>query len=153
MTNDYAHATGAPRTISLDGVDYKVPRLRPRDLGAMQQFVKERVPNPKVEARRLMEGLPDAVAIHIWDQAVEEARDWPPPLGSPQATAILMSAEGQAMFLHLLLSRTTADFTEEKARELAERISVGDMERLIDLSRPGEPGDPKAAGAGTTVAT
>jgi hypothetical protein len=151
MTDDYARATGQPRTIELAGVIYRVSRLRPSIVGELGAWLKEVVPNPREEARGYMVGLSDEVAKHVWTLAVQEARDWPPSLFSERGEELLLTTfEGQARLLYALLRREAADLTLEKARELADRLEEADFDRLLELALPAEVGDPKAPAATPT---
>jgi hypothetical protein len=141
--DDLATLTAASRRITLDDVDYQVPRLTPRMAGRLQAWVKEQIPNPRTEAREHMQGQSDVVAMHIWDLAVEEARDWPPSLDSPEANALLMSPEGQAVFLLTIFGPSIAGFDLARAERIADRITLEDFNRLLQLVSPGEPSDPK----------
>jgi hypothetical protein len=143
MALDYARATGAPRTVTLAGRDYRVHKIRPRDLGELEAWFKDVTPDPRVEARKFMEGLPDAVAKHMWDRALEDARGWPPRLDSDAGSDLMSTPEGQARSLWLILRRGLPGMTLDEARDLADAISREDYEEVIALARPGDPGDPK----------
>jgi hypothetical protein len=146
MSRDLAEITAAPRTFTYGGDEYVVHKLRPRDLGEISAWLMDRTPNPKAEARKVIEGLTDAVAIHIWDQAVEEARDWPPTLDSPKGQAFLSTPDGQSFLVWVALRRSIPGFDRDRARDLSEKLTGEDFSRLMSLVNPGEPGDPKATG-------
>lgn len=147
---DYARSTGQPRTVTLDGRQYPVGKLRPADLGRIQAWFKEVVPNPLAEAKRFGEGLNDEVAKHLFTLAWEDAKNWPPQFGSDQATNLLCGPDGQAFFLHLVIGRHLPSFTLEDAQALTQRIDLDEFLAVQRLAAPGETGDPKAV---TTEAT
>jgi hypothetical protein len=149
---DIASLTAAPRAFRLDGAEYTVSPLTYADIGEIQAFFKDEVPDPRAEARRHMDGLPDAVAIHIWDRAVEAACDWPPRLGDPRATALLLSPRGMALVLRLALRRGHPGLDAAEYERLAGRMSRSDFDRLLGLAFDLEPADPKAAAATATPA-
>lgn len=148
MGNDYARATSQPRTVTLDGRDYRVSKLSPAIVGEIEAWLRERAPNPRAEAKAYMEGLPVEVQKHIWSEACIEAKSWPPSMDDDEGKRLLyLTAEGQARLLFAFLRRHAADFTLEKARDLAERVDQGDIGRVIEASSTEEIGDlrdPKA---------
>ena len=142
MAEDFARDTGQPKTITLDGCDYKVAKLTPRMLGELTEWLKSKVPNPKKEALEYMKGQSDEVAKHIWTGACAEAIDWPPDITSDLGRShLIFSFDGQVKLLTVLLRKHAADFTEAKASELADRLSIDDFGKLMALALPGEPGD------------
>jgi hypothetical protein len=145
--DDYARATGQPKTVTIRDVDYRVHKFRPRDLGEIEAWMKTRVANPREEARRYMEGLPDAVAKHVWDRALEASSDWPPTFENDAGQALLMSEEGMAFIVWVCLRRGIAGFTLDQARDLAETLDVDDVLALTEAAKPGEVGDPKVPAA------
>jgi hypothetical protein len=158
MAEGLAKATDATRTWTVDGVDYRVRKFRLRDWGEIEAWLADHVPDPWTIARRHMEGLPPDVAKHIWDRACADGEaNWPPSFDDPRARRLLLSPEGQTYYIFLALRRTVAGMTVERAREVADRLDDGDFERLMELTRPGDPEAPKAAtptgGAATNGAT
>ena len=142
--SDFARATQAPRDFTLDGKRYLVGKLTPRGLGDLQAYLKDAIEDPRIVARKQMEGLPDAVQVEIWRQACEAAKDWPPSIGDERSISQLLSAEGQARFLWVLFRRHNDGFTLERAREISDRYELGmeEFNRLMELAGPNEVGDP-----------
>jgi hypothetical protein len=147
--DDYSRACASPRTIEILGKRYLVGKLTPRGMGDLQAYLKDAVPDPRIKARELMEGLSDPVQIHIWNQAVEDAKHWPPAIQSEAGTELLLSEEGQARFLWVMLRQHNPGFTLERAREITREweMSAEDMGQFLGKSQPGELGDPKATTA------
>lgn len=148
---DLAIATGAERTVLVSGVTYRVPKLTPAILGRINAWLKDQVPNPKDRARERMAGLPDAVALAIWRDAVEEAKDWPPTFGTPKGDAYLMQFDGVTRVLYELLKITTPGFDLAAAELMMNAIGLEGINRIImlagtEIRDPVNPGadDPKA---------
>jgi hypothetical protein len=143
MSDDYGRAVAAPSAITLNGVTYRVAKQGPRIFGELQQFLKGYVPDPRIRAKEIIRDLPDAVALEIWREFSEEAKDWPPTLTSREGNLILTTTlEGAAMVIFLLLGKH-APMTMEKAREIAADLETGQINELIRLSMPEPDFDPK----------
>ncbi len=143
MSDDYGKAVAAPSTITLNGVTYRVAKQGPRIFGELQQFLKSYVPDPRMKAKEIIRDLPDAVALEIWKEYSEEAKDWPPTLDSREGNLILTTThEGAAMVVFLLLGKYTA-MTMEEARRIAADLESGQINELIGLSMPEIDFDPK----------
>lgn len=155
MAEDFARATAAPSTFTINGKPYFLGKLTPRSLGDIQAFLKEQVEDPRVRTRRLMEGLPDSVQLAMWQQACDEAKDWPPSLGDEGTFSLLLTEEGQARILWVALRRHNPGFTIEEARRISVEyeMSGDELNDLITRMSPREIGDPlsptREAEAGT----
>ena len=148
MSDDFARATGAPISLVLAGKEYLVYKLRPRDLGELEAWMKSVTPDPRLEVARLLKDVPEEVGKHMWDSACAEARDnWPPRFDTMEGQRLLSTAEGEARIVHQILKRGLAGFTLEAARDLAEQLSAEDIAALMRAAGPGEPGDPKSQAA------
>lgn len=148
--SDYAKATGQPRRVTLAGVEYSVPRMAPSILGELDAYLKSAVPDPRVEAKKFMEGLPDAVAIHIWDQATADAAYWPPRTLDERGQLLLLTTPGgQAQLVYSLLRRTIAGLTREQAGAIADALSTEDVVALLEAAMPEEFSPPKDEGEAT----
>jgi len=135
-SDDYAKATGSPSSIRINGSEYRVSKFTPRDIGDLQQWLKEQIPDPKVEARKLLEGLPDAVAIEIWKTQAEAAKDWPPTIGDDRAQDLLVTtSEGSARLLWVTL-RKHNQVDLEKARALAQEAEIETIQQVVRLASP-----------------
>lgn len=139
---DYARATSQPRTITIEGVDYRVSRWTPSILGEIQAWLKTQVPNPMETAKEFMKDLPESLQKEIWMQAREDAKEWPPDINSSIGQRLLVeTAEGTARLVYALLRRNAATLTLEKARDMADRMELSSIEELGKLAAPGEVGD------------
>ncbi len=144
MSDDYARATGSPRCIRINGSEYQVSKFTPRDIGDLQAWLKSEVPDPKLEARKLLEGLPDAVAIEVWRTMAEESKSWPPTIGDERGNQLLTStSEGIARLLWVSLRKfNRVDLP--KARELSEVVELSEINELVRLASPESADVPKA---------
>jgi hypothetical protein len=152
MSEDFGKAVGAPSRITLGGVDYVVAKQGPRIYGELQQFIKSFVPDPRVKAKEIIAGLPDAVALEIWREYSEEAKDWPLSLDSAAGNLILTTTqEGARQVVWSLLRRHNGSLTREKADEIADDLTMEQVSELIRLSMPEGAFDPKSPEPGTTT--
>jgi hypothetical protein len=150
-SEDYAKATAAPRYVTINGREYRVGKYGPRDIGDLEAWLKTQVPDPRLMARELCAGLPDAVALEVWRDLSAEAMNWPPDVTSRIGNKLLMNTwEGHARLVFASLSRHNADFTLDEARTLTK----ADCELAIEISNlswPEPTFDPKGQPAMTPV--
>lgn len=144
MPEDYAKAVGAAMMLTINGREYQVSKFTPRDIGDIQAWLKSEIPDPRLEARKMLDGLPDAVAISIWRTMAEEAKNWPPTLGDERANQLLTtSTEGVARLIWVTLRKHNG-IDLEKARELANTIEIDEVNELVRLASPESADVPKA---------
>ncbi len=154
MSDDYAKAAASPRGLRIGGAEYLVGKFTPRDLGDLGAWLKDQVPDPRLKARELCAGLSDAVALAIWRDLSDEARDWPPSIESYQGNRLLLGTyEGNARLLWVGLRRHNPGVTLEVAARLAEHITLDEVSALVRLGFPEETFDPKATPATEPMAT
>ncbi len=150
---DYARATDSTQTVEIDGKSWQVSRLTPRDMGDLQQFLREQIPNPRLLARDLCAGMSDEVAKHIWDDLNEEYRTWPPSFGTAEANRhLLHTLEGNARLLWVVLRRTHRNVDLERARELALDVDLEKINEVVSKALPEYARDPKARTPETAAA-
>lgn len=140
---DIALLTGAPRAITLDGAEYKVSPLRPRDLGELQAWIKDRVPHPIDALKPHLDGLDPAERQALLKEAYKEARDWPPSIGSDKGAGLL-ATEGRGKVLEVVLRRHQPGITPAEAEALAERITGAEFVAAMNLAFGREGEAPKA---------
>lgn len=131
---DLAIVTGVERNVLVAGELFRVPKFTPSIVGRINAWLKDQVPNPKDLARQRMEGLPDAVALAIWQDALQEAKEWPPAFGTPAGDAYLMRYDGASRILYELLSATTPGFTVDRAQQMIHQIGVEGLNHIIELA-------------------
>lgn len=151
MAEDYAKATAAPAFIMIGDVRYRVGKIGPRDKGDLEAYIKSQVPDPRLLAKELCAGLPDAVAIEVWRDLSMEAANWPPDLASRVGNKILIETwEGNAQLLYVILRRHNANFTIDDARAFTKNDDEL-AEQAFFMSLPEPTFDPKAQPATTPV--
>jgi hypothetical protein len=124
--------------------EYRVGKFGPRDIGDFEAWLKKQVPDPRLMARDLCAGLPDAVAIEVWRDLSAEAVNWPPTVESRIGNKLLMGThEGHALLVWVSLRRHNASFTIDQARELTRDNDQIALE-VARLSYPEPTFDPKA---------
>lgn len=151
MADDFAVAAASPRPIRIGGAEYLVGKFTPRDLGDLQAWLKEQVPDPRLKARELCRDLPDAVALQVWKDLREDALDWPPSFNSREGSWLLTTThEGAARVLWVLLRQHNEGVDLVRARELVKAVSQAELNLLIDMGFPEPTFDPKAPTTPTT---
>lgn len=120
-------------------------RLSPMALQEMVNVLRAKTPDPKLEAKKLIEGLPPEVAKHVWDSAMRDAPPWPPTLDSEAGKAALCSRDGMACVIYHALRKSHGNFTREQAAELADRIDFDEFGDLLAIVMPA--GDDDGEGA------
>ncbi len=153
-TEDYTRATDSTQAVEIDGKSWQVSKLTPRDIGDLQAFLREAVPNPRLMARDLCAGMSDELAKHIWDSLNEEYQAWPPTLGTAEGNQrILHTFEGNARLLWVVLRRHNRNVDLDRARELAEAVDLELISRVLVMALPEYALDPKARTATETPGT
>jgi hypothetical protein len=147
MSDDFSKATASPSVISLAGKEYKLGKFGPRDLGDLQAYIKDAVPDPRLMARELCAGLPDAVALAIWTDLSREAQDWPPAIESARGDRILMMTYGGAVRVLWVALRRHNRFDEKDAEELAKLVTQDELNEVVRRSFPEATFDPKSTAA------
>jgi hypothetical protein len=143
VSDDYAKATAAPGFIAINGREYRVGKFGPRDIGDFEAWLKTQVPDPRLVAKELCAGLPDAVAIEVWRDLSAEAMNWPPTVESRIGNKLLMGThEGHALLVWVSLRRHNASFTLDDARQLTKDNDDLALE-VARLSYPEPTFDPK----------
>ena len=142
--DDYAKAAGSPSTVKIGDRTFKLGKFTPRDLGDLQAFIKIRIPDPRLAARELCQGMSDAVALKIWNDLSLEALNWPPSLESRQGNELLMMThEGAATVLWVALRRHNK-VTEKECAELALDVTIDELAAVLSGGFPEPTFDPKS---------
>jgi hypothetical protein len=147
VSDDYAKATAAASFIEIGDVTYRVGKFGPRDIGDLEAWLKSQVPDPRLAAKDLCAGLPDAVAKEVWTDLSMEAANWPPSVDSRQGQKLLTQTwDGNAMLLWVSLRRHNASFSLEDAKRLTktdDEIAI----KVMLLAFPEATFDPKSQAA------
>jgi len=153
MSEHYDRATGSPGHMDIQGKRYLVGRYTPRDFGDLNGWLKEQWPDPRLKARELCQGMSDAVALQIWNDLKEEAKDWPLSIENGRGEQLFYTThEGAAMLLWVRLRRFNPSVTLEVAREMAKDITDEDLRELVRRGFPEETWLPKGEPLTTTTA-
>lgn len=152
-----ARLTGQPTTLEVDGERYDVHPLSFGDLGSLQAWIDGRRADPFATlAAQLGTGrFSVAQEKHMMALALEQATRPGPPLGTPEADAMLNTLEGYAEVLYLTIRKGRPGFTREDASRLLAALGegrLGQVRRTTDLDLVSDPKAPTPPGAGTTPA-
>jgi len=145
--------SNACRPVTLAGKQYPVRQLRLREWGELQAWLKSVAPSPVAVALKALAEVPDVpqpVQDALFRQAQDEARRWPPKVGSPAWINALEEIEGgRAMFLQAALAAGGTELDEEQADRIVDSATAGELGELLMICLFGEPSVPKGAGEAT----
>lgn len=87
-------------TEEIGGIKFRFSEVPISAMLAMQGWIRENCPHPLESIRPHLEGMPPAIATELAENARQEARDWPPKVGTGEGAAVLMGSEaGQVIVL------------------------------------------------------
>lgn len=159
--------TDAPQlTVPIAGHALQFSELTLAALGRLQAWIKQEIPHPIDAVKPHLAGLDPADRQALLDRAYDDARDWPPVLGTAAGAKALLEAEpGQIEAFHEGLLIHQPETTRDEARRLYKtllRDAAGAGGRtaarifavLFGAPDPerAEGGLPKGPAAGTAVA-
>ena len=137
MGYDMGRAVASPELVQIGEAKYMVSKLTARDMGDLQQFVKSKCPDPRLMARELCVGVPDVVALEIWRDLSDQAKDWPPQFGSMAATEVLnFTSEGIGYLLWVHLRRYNKHVDINEASRLAESVTDEEVNAVVRAAMP-----------------
>lgn len=91
---DLSQLTNQPeRTVEIGGKPYQFGELPIDALGRLQAWIKAHVPHPLDAVKGHLDGLSEADRRYLLEQARQEARQWPPVIGTAAGAAALLSTE------------------------------------------------------------
>jgi hypothetical protein len=130
--DNLATLTGQPRTMTVDGQDYKVHPLDLGDFGALQAWVDDQFPNPFAEVKKAfaLGGFNFEQQKYMLDLAMEKASKPRHLIGTPEADELLMSVEGYKRVLFLSIRKGDPSFTEADAEQLFAKMTFVDIAQL-----------------------
>lgn len=96
-------------------------------LGRLQGWLRANAPHPVSSLAGRLDGLSDADRRHLLDKAHEEARHWPPVIGSPAAARALLGSDAgliEVIYEGLLVHQpgSTRDDAARLVRALSRRV-------------------------------
>lgn len=116
---DLDDLTNQPSPIEIAGRTYLFSELPFESLGALQKWVKDNHPHPLRALRGQLDGFTDEEKAELLSQAREEAKHWPPVIGTARGAAALLRTEsGQMQALWVALKVHQPDTSEAEARRL-----------------------------------
>lgn len=150
MTSEQATNTAAP--ITLAGREYRVRQLSHAEWSVLQAWLRAKMPSPVAEALKGLVDLaargvdvPEDLRKWVMRQAHEEARFWPPRVGSyPWFGALTAFDGGPAKAVSVVLSACGYPTSEEEGDAIFVRATEQEMGRLWVTSLHGDLLDPKA---------
>lgn len=158
---DLVQVSGTPEDVELGGGTFSVRLLTMREWASVSAFIKKHIPSPVTnallaiqQAKNAGEPIGQAAQDELLDHAQRSALKWPPRLGTEAWFDAIGSIDGgDARLLYEVLSKTHLDFTEEKAKALAPKITGEEWGELIRVALFGTHPRPKGGGAETPPPT
>lgn len=157
MDSSIAGLTGQPRPFSANGADYRLHKLDAGDLGKVQAWCDRQRPDPfAVVATQLGIGRFNAAQEkYLLAEAIRQASEPKPRLGSAECGEMITSYEGFAYVFFLSVSKGDPAFTEEKAAEAIRGFNAAHILAITDALSldliKGDPDDPKASTSGAST--
>lgn len=137
--SNYAIHTGQNRTVTLGGTSYIVAQFGPASIGRLNAWIKSQFPDPRVEGQKraiAFKDLPE-LAKHVWEEAVNEARLWPPTIDDTVGqTALFTHSEGIALLVYTALGKHNGSITRDRAAEIAETITIEEVGAIFAAMLP-----------------
>ena len=148
MTESYYIDRLSNSGIEIDaaGRRIKVAQVTMRHQGELQAIIRETQPYPSTHAKKVIAGLPPAVATEIMKQAIKEDQFWPLPVASGDGINFLLASEKGQKMLFKVACQGANKFTEEQIDEIFLDLTAIEMNRIAVIAITGEDsiGDPKA---------
>lgn len=102
-------------------------------MAGLQAWIKERVPHPLEAIRDHLAHLPPAIAAELAERARQEAKSWPPEVGTEDGARVLTGTpDGQAECFYEGLKVHHPDVTRDDASRLYRQLR-----REVSKSRDG----------------
>ena len=122
MTLDQ-HADKPELTVTIGGNSYDFGEIPIESLAELQEWIRKNIPHPLEAIKPHLKGLPTDVAIGLTDRAREEAKDWPPEIGTAAGSAALLSKEsGQILALRVGLQKFHPEVDVRGAAQLYRQL-------------------------------
>jgi hypothetical protein len=151
---DLAQLTDAPTIVNVGGKDYAFSELTLASMGKLQGWIKSNFPHPLEAIKPHLEGFAAADRAYMIEAAQREAAYWPPAIGTPRASACLLtSPQGQTQVLYEGLKVHDPAATIEDADRLRRLLKRDEAKSLMVIGLifgtydPGDDEAPKDPGA------
>lgn len=154
-------ATNTPGPVTLAGREFLVRQLSHKEWSTLQAWLRASTPSPVAEAIRGLQELaakgvevPEELRKWAMSRAHEEARYWPPRVGSlPWFNALNSFDGGPGKAVSVVLTACGHETSEEEGEALFVRASAEEMGRFWVQSLHGDPPGPKATTGSTSPTT
>lgn len=125
MTADLTKLTDEPElAIIINGRLYHFSELPIAAIARLQTWVRANIPHPVDSLKGHLDGLPESVAIAMGQAARQEAKSWPPQVGTGAGAIALLSSEpGQVETLYEGLVAHQPGATREDAQRLYRELT------------------------------
>jgi hypothetical protein len=130
-----------PVKVSLAGKEYTVSELTLNDMAQLQEWVRSRVPHPLAAVKEHLAGLEPAERRMLLEKAYEAADEWPPRMGTPEFTNVIMSQAGLVFQVQLIIKKHLPGFTIEEAKVLSDQMSASELDLLHKTAMNVKPTD------------
>lgn len=143
---DLAQLTDQPTWIAIGGKSYGFSEIPFGGLGELQAWLKDNTPHPLRSLAGQLDGFSEEEKAELLRQAREDAKSWPPVVGTAAGAAALLATEaGQLRALWVALKVHQPATTLDEARRLYKALQ-GEAARLARARRGKAPaaGDAEA---------
>ena len=113
------HADKPELTIRSGGKEYNCGAIWQKERAELDAWLMKRVPHPLDAIKNHLEGLPASVVTDLTRAARQDAKHWPPQVGTAEGTEALLSTPGgQIEMLRVALQKFHSGATEVDAERL-----------------------------------
>ena len=122
---ELAQHTDRPElTVEIGGQSYDFGEILIGQRADLEAWIAKNIPHPLQALKGVLDGLPKEVAAQVAENARQEAKDWPPKIGTSAGSAALLSKEpGQILALYVGLQKFHPGTTAEQADRLYRQLS------------------------------
>ena len=121
-TDDLTIAAATPRTVKIGGEEFRLHFLTHADIASLQAWINSQFRDPfEIASEQIAEHSGRwtvAQQQYLLAQAMKEAVIGPPKIGTPKASELLVSQEGQIEIFYLSVVKGDPSFTRERARDV-----------------------------------
>ena len=128
-----------------EGTEFRVAVMTPKDLGELQNWLRDHVPHPLEAVKPHLAGLPEAAQLRLLDRAYDDAKNWPPAVDDEAAWKYFLTEPGRTFYLFVVLRRATPNMTLERAEALSAKLDGYGFMRISALASGSDPDDPKGS--------
>lgn len=119
------HADRPELTVEIGGQSYDFGEILIDQRADLEAWIRKNVPHPLDALKGRLEGLPVDVAAKVAENARQEAKNWPPRIGTAEGTVALLSKEdGQTLALYVGLQKFHSGTTREQSDHLYRLLGI-----------------------------